>query len=59
MVERRSIERGPLAGGGVVVRSGLEAADRVVVNGLLNARAGEKVAPQTAPATEPTPAPKG
>lgn len=57
VVERRSVEKGPLAGGGIVIRTGLKPEDRVVINGLLNARAGEKVAPQTAP--EPTPAPKG
>ena len=57
VVERRSIEKGPLAGGGLVIRNGLTPEDRVIVNGLLNARAGEKVAPQTAP--EPTPVPKG
>jgi RND family efflux transporter MFP subunit len=56
VVERRSIEKGPLAAGGIVIRKGLGPEDRVIVNGLLNARAGEKVVPQNAP--EPTPAPK-
>ena len=45
VVERRSIVRGALAPGGIAIREGLTAGDRVIVNGLLNARAGEKVAP--------------
>jgi RND family efflux transporter MFP subunit len=55
VVERRGIVRGPLTPNGLVVRSGLAPADRIIVNGLLNARVGEKVAPQDAP--PPTPAP--
>ena len=51
VVARRSIERGPLTDDGCAIRSGLTAQDRVIVNGLLNARAGEKVTPtQAAPA---------
>ena len=53
VVERRSIVRGPLTPGGLVVKSGLAPTDRIIVNGLLNARVGEKVAPQDAP--PPTP----
>jgi RND family efflux transporter MFP subunit len=56
VVARRTIVRGPLTPAGFAIRSGLSAADRVIVNGLLNARAGEKVAPAEAPA--PTPAAK-
>jgi RND family efflux transporter MFP subunit len=55
VVERRGLVRGPLTPNGLVVRSGLAPADRIIVNGLLTARVGEKVAPQDAP--PPTPAP--
>jgi multidrug efflux system membrane fusion protein len=50
VVERRSIVRGPMTPNGLAIRSGLAAGDRVIVNGLLNARPGEKVAPESAPA---------
>ncbi len=51
VVERRSIEKGPrTASGGLAIRNGLAEGDRVIVNGLLNARVGEKVAPTEAPA---------
>jgi multidrug efflux system membrane fusion protein len=33
-----------------VIREGLKADDRVIVNGIQRARVGAKVAPQTAPA---------
>ena len=52
VVARRAIVRGPLTPNGFAIRSGLTAADRVIVNGVLNARAGEKVAP-----VEATPVP--
>ncbi len=45
VVARRSIDRGPLTSDGCAIRSGLTAQDRVVVNGLLNARPGDKVTP--------------
>jgi RND family efflux transporter MFP subunit len=45
VVARRSIVKGPLtADGGCAIRSGLAANDRVIVNGFLNAKPGEKVA---------------
>jgi RND family efflux transporter MFP subunit len=56
VVERRAIVKGPLTEFGLAIRSGVVAGDRVIVNGLLNARVGEKVAPTTAPA-ESTPPP--
>ena len=54
VVARRAIVRGPLTPSGFAIRTGLTASDRVIVNGLLNARAGEKVAPQDGPAPTPT-----
>ena len=56
VVQRRTIVRGPMTPTGLAIRSGLAAGDRVIVNGLLNARPGEKVSPENAPA--PTPAAK-
>jgi RND family efflux transporter MFP subunit len=55
VVERRSIVKGPLTEKGLAIRSGVAAGDRVIVNGLLNARVGEKVAP-TAAGAPPAPA---
>jgi membrane fusion protein (multidrug efflux system) len=50
IVSRRGIVKGPLtADGGCAVRSGLTDSDRVIVRGLLNAKAGEKVAPTQKP----------
>ncbi len=49
VVERRSIVKGPLTEAGLAIRSGVSADDRVIVNGLLNARVGEKVSATTAP----------
>ncbi len=54
VVERRAIARGPLAPGGTAIREGLSAGDRVIVNGLLNARSGEKVAPTSQGAPGPS-----
>ena len=45
IVARRSIVKGPLTPDGCAIRSGLTPADRVVVNGILNARPGAKVLP--------------
>jgi RND family efflux transporter MFP subunit len=43
-VERRTIVKGPVTDdGGCAIRSGLDASDRVIVNGLLNAKPGQKV----------------
>lgn len=46
-VRQKYIELGSLQGALRVVRSGLEPNDRVVVNGLMRARAGAKVTPMT------------
>jgi RND family efflux transporter MFP subunit len=48
IVQRKAIERGPLTPNGCAIRKGLTAQDRVIVNGLMNARPGEKVAPTQA-----------
>jgi RND family efflux transporter MFP subunit len=47
-VRQKYIELGSLQGGLRVIRSGLDAEDRVVVNGLMRARPGTKVTPLTA-----------
>jgi multidrug efflux system membrane fusion protein len=63
-VARRAIVKGPRTPNGTAIRSGLAAGDRVIVEGLLNAQPGEKVAPTpraaptaVAPAGAPTPTP--
>jgi len=55
VVFRRTIVKGPLTpSGDCAIRSGLTATDRVIVNGILNARPGQKVAPTES--STPTPA---
>jgi RND family efflux transporter MFP subunit len=49
VVQRRAIVKGPMTPSGLAIRSGVAAADRVIVNGLLNARPARR-SPQTAPA---------
>ncbi len=44
-VEPRVVELGPLSDGLRVIRSGVTATDRVIINGTLRARPGAKVAP--------------
>lgn len=46
-VRQKYVQLGPLQGELRVIRSGIEATDRIVVNGLMRARAGVKVTPQT------------
>ncbi len=57
VVERRSVVKGPGTADGIAIRSGLTANDRVIVNGLLNARPRDKVTPTlttpAAPAAKP------
>jgi RND family efflux transporter MFP subunit len=58
VVVRQTIVKGPLtASGDCAIRSGLAAADRVVVNGILNARPGQKVAPTERNAAPPAATP--
>ena len=49
-VVRRSVVKGPLTPGGCAIRSGLAPEDRVIVNGLMNAKPGAKVHPVNATA---------
>jgi len=49
-VAQKYVELGPLFEGSRVIRSGVEASDRVVVEGLMRVRPGAKVTPQTAAA---------
>lgn len=57
-VSRRAVVVGPLTPGGCAIRSGLAETDRVVVNGLLNARPGETVSVRMQQAAPTTAAPK-
>ena len=47
VVTRHAVEKGPSTGNGVAIKSGVTAQDRIVVNGFMNARPGEKVATQS------------
>jgi RND family efflux transporter MFP subunit len=49
-VEAKTVTLGPLDEGLRVIREGLKAEDRVIVDGLQRARVGAKVAPHAAPA---------
>jgi RND family efflux transporter MFP subunit len=49
-VEAKPVTLGPLDEGLRVIRDGLRAEDRVIVDGIQRARVGAKVTPQTAPA---------
>jgi RND family efflux transporter MFP subunit len=51
VVEQRKVEIGPAIDGKRVVESGLKPDDRVIVTGLLRAVPGQKVDPQSEPAT--------
>jgi RND family efflux transporter MFP subunit len=55
-VRQKYVTLGQVADGLRVIKEGLDADDRVIVNGLLRARPGQKVTPQTQPST---PAPAG
>ena len=55
IVARRGVVRGPLTTNGCALRSGLTAQDRVIVNGMMRAKPGDKVTPVTAAAGQPAP----
>jgi RND family efflux transporter MFP subunit len=54
-VAQKYITLGPLDNGDRVVKSGLDANDSVVIEGLMRVRPGVKVTPQTGAATPPVP----
>jgi Na+-transporting methylmalonyl-CoA/oxaloacetate decarboxylase beta subunit len=47
VVVRRGVVKGPLTTNGYALRSGLTAQDRVIVNGMMRAKPGDKVTPVT------------
>jgi RND family efflux transporter MFP subunit len=55
LVARRSVVKGPLTPDGCAIRTGLTVEDRVVINGLLNARPGSKVQPMEPSTATPPP----
>jgi multidrug efflux system membrane fusion protein len=55
-VAYRQIQLGPVVDGKRIVRSGLEAGEKIVVNGLQRVRPGMAVTPETETATRETPA---
>ena len=50
-VRQKYVTLGQVTDGLRVIKEGLDADDRVIVNGMLRARAGQKVTPQTQPLT--------
>lgn len=57
-VVRKNVETGPLTGGGMrAIASGLTANDRVIIEGIVDARIGAVVTPVSPPATTPAPSP--
>jgi multidrug efflux system membrane fusion protein len=54
-VERRDVELGNLELGMRVIKSGITAQDRVIINGLQRARPGAKVIPTLSDASKTTP----
>ena len=55
IVARRGVVLGPLTTNGCAIRSGLKAQDRVIVNGVMRAKPGDRVSPVTAPGAQSTP----
>jgi RND family efflux transporter MFP subunit len=55
VVARRAVVKGPLTTNGCALRSGLTAQDRVIVNGMMRAKPGDKVTPVTAGAGRSAP----
>ena len=58
-VVQKYVELGQLSDGDRVIKSGLQPTDRVIIEGLMRARPGVKVSPQTAPAATPASAAAG
>ena len=52
VVARLGVVKGPMTTNGCAIRSGLNAQDRVIVNGLMRAKAGEKVTAVSGAAVE-------
>jgi RND family efflux transporter MFP subunit len=57
-VAQKFVTLGQIEGDLRVIKTGIEAGDRVIVNGLMRARAGIKVTPQEQGAAPPAPAPQ-
>jgi membrane fusion protein, multidrug efflux system len=55
VVARRAVMKGPTTELGCAISSGITTADRVIVNGFMNAVPGEKVTPQDKPLIAPDP----
>jgi RND family efflux transporter MFP subunit len=55
VVARRGVVRGPITTNGCAMRNGLTVQDRVIVNGMMRAKPGDKVSPATAPAGQAAP----
>jgi RND family efflux transporter MFP subunit len=54
VVARRSVVKGTVTTTGCAIRSGLNAQDRVIINGMVRARPGDKVTPVTGATGQPT-----
>ncbi|MCX6912345.1 MAG: efflux RND transporter periplasmic adaptor subunit, partial [Verrucomicrobia bacterium] len=59
VVARRGVVKGPLTTNGRALRSGLTAQDRVIVNGMMRAKPGDKVTPVTGAAGQSAPSAAG
>ena len=59
VVARRGVVKGPLTTNGCALRSGLTAQDRVIVNGMMRAKPGDKVTPVTGAADQSAPSAAG
>jgi RND family efflux transporter MFP subunit len=59
IVARRGIVKGPLTTNGCAIRSGLSPLDRIIVNGIMRAKPGDKVSPIDAAAGPSVPSTTG
>ncbi len=55
VVARRGLVKGPVTPHGIAIRSGLSPQDRIIVNGMMRAKPGDKVTPVTAAAGQSAP----